>query len=138
MASEGFCCQSYLMLVVSCTLARISQCGGSVSWRLSHAKERGAGRWGVLKWLLVPFNEFPLDPLAKGKCCLYSLCNCTMIQYVWENMQACSGVMHGVVPYVEYTLYIVKYICKSSRCPLSVVRCHAALQVPLKFLQSRH
>ena len=35
-----------------------------------------AGRWGVLKWLPVPCNEFLLESLAKLSVGL-PLCNCT-------------------------------------------------------------
>ena len=53
-----------VVVVVSCTLAPIPQCGGSRE-RLSHAKGRESGALGRLEWLPVPFNPVLLESLAK-------------------------------------------------------------------------
>ena len=46
-----------VVVVVSCTLAPIPQCGGSRE-RLSHAKDREAGRWGVWNGCLCRSIQF--------------------------------------------------------------------------------
>ena len=51
----GFAVYVKVVVVVSCALAPIPQCGGSRE-RLSHAKGQGSGALGRLKWLPVPFN----------------------------------------------------------------------------------
>ena len=53
-----------VVVVVSCTLAPIPQCGGSRE-RLSHAKGQGSGALGRLEWWPVPFNPVLLESLAK-------------------------------------------------------------------------
>ena len=53
-----------VVVIVSCTLAPIPQCGGSRE-KLSHAKGRESGALGRLEWLPVPLNPVLLESLAK-------------------------------------------------------------------------